>query len=43
MPFEEVRFERSGVVVGGRLVGEFGGFFEDAFEGGVFAGELADG
>lgn len=37
VPFEEVGFERCCVVVGGGLLGELGGFFEDAFDGGVLA------
>jgi len=43
VPFEEVCFEGRGVVVWGRGGGEFGGFFEDAFDGGGFGGELAGG
>lgn len=43
VPFEEVCFEGCGVVVWGGGGGEFGGFFEDAFDGGVFGGELAGG
>ena len=43
MPFEEVCFEGCGVVVWRGGVGELGGFFEDAFDGGVFGGELAGG
>jgi len=38
VPFEEVLFEGRGVVVGRRGGGEFGGFAEDAFEGGGFGG-----
>lgn len=36
VPFEEVCFERRGVVVWRGRVCELGGFFEDAFDGGVF-------
>ena len=43
MPFEEVCFERCGVVVWRGRVCKLGGFFEDAFDGGVFGGELAGG
>lgn len=41
VPFEEVCFERRGVVVGGGRGGELGCFAEDAFDCGVFGGELA--
>lgn len=43
VPFEEVCFERCGVVVWRGRVCELGGFLEDAFDGGVFGGELAGG
>lgn len=43
VPLEEVCFEGYGVVVWRGRVGEFGGFFEDAFDGGVFRGELTGG
>lgn len=43
VPFEEVCFEGCGVVVWRGGVGEFGGFFEDPFDGGVFGGELTGG
>lgn len=36
VPFEEVGFEGCGVVVWAGLGGEFGGFAQDAFEGGGF-------
>ena len=43
VPFEEVCFEGCGVVVWRRRVCELGGFFEDAFDGGILGGELAGG
>ena len=43
VPFEEVCFEGCGVVVWRGRVCELGGFFEDAFDCGVFGGELAGG
>ena len=43
VPFEEVGLEGRGGVVEGGLLGEFTGFFEDAFDGWVFGGELAGG
>ena len=39
MPFEEVGVEGGGVEGGVGVGGEFGGFFEDAFDGGGFGVE----
>ena len=43
VPFEQVCFEGRSVVVWRGRVCELGGFFEDAFDGGIFGGELAGG
>ena len=43
MPFEEILLERRGVKGWIRVGGQFGGFFEDAFDGGGFGVENREG